>query len=194
MRSSRVFRWIVRIFLLILTTSMSLVSFLGGLSAVNILTNPDNIRVPSASPDANLTITNPSSMYITVPFNITNAGYFELTNLRIDFKIAMRYDHVNLTGNGLNITTSRIIFDKTQTFPPIAVGSTYANAFSATGGDGFLVANFPNANVDIDWTRTPYAVEFLANMTVSGSYSLNLLSFRFGLNNYPLLNISTPWG
>ncbi|MHA1197588.1 MAG: hypothetical protein ACTSSM_16040 [Promethearchaeota archaeon] len=62
MRPSRVFRWIVRIFLLILTTCMSVVSFLGSYSAVLILSTPGNINVPSGPIQANLNITNPSGM------------------------------------------------------------------------------------------------------------------------------------
>ena len=40
MRKSRVFRWIVRAFLLVFTLSLSAVSILGGWSAVTIL-NPE---------------------------------------------------------------------------------------------------------------------------------------------------------
>ena len=184
MRPSRVFRWIVRIFLLILTTCMSVVSFLGGYSAVLILSTPGNINVPSGPIQANLNITNPSGMYLIIPFNITNAGYFDLTELTLDFKIAMRYDHVNLTGTGQNITTTRLIFDKFEVFPPILSGQTYSNNFTATGGDGFIPSNFPNATTEIDWYKKPYAVEYFANFTVSGMYSLDLLGFRFTLTNF----------
>jgi len=100
------------------------------------------------------------------------------------YKIVMRYDHVNLTGTGQNITTTRLIFDKFEVFPPILSGQTYSNNFTATGGDGFIPSNFPNATTEIDWYKKPYAVEYFANFTVSGMYSLDLLGFRFTLTNF----------
>ena len=45
MRPERIFRLVVRIFLFVLASSMSLVSFLGGYSAALILTNEENIQI-----------------------------------------------------------------------------------------------------------------------------------------------------
>jgi hypothetical protein len=178
MRPSRVFRWIVRLFLLVLTLSMTIVSVLGGMSAALILGDPNNIKIPSGPIQSNFDITDVNSMYLRVPFNITNAGYFDLTNLKIDFKVSMVYDHVNLTTPGVNTTTSALIFDKSMSFPTIFYGTSYNGLFNASSGDGFIPSNFPNATTEIDWTRTPHAVEFYSNFSLSASYSLDLISFK----------------
>ena len=184
MRPSRVFRWIVRLFLLVLTLSMTIVSTLGALSAVLILEDPNNIQVPSGPIESNFDITDLSSMYLRVPFNITNAGYYDLTNLNIEFQISMVYDHVNLTLPGVNTTTSVLIFEKSISFPTIIHGTTYNGLFNAASGDGFLPSNFPNATTEIDWTKTPYVAEFYANFSLSASYSLDLISFSVNAFNY----------
>lgn len=189
MRISRVFRWSVRIFLLVLTLSLTGVSILGSMSAVSILGNEDNVNIPSGPIDANLNISNVNEMYFRVPFNVTNVGFFDLTNLRIEFSVTMVYDHVNLTGIGENITSSAIVFNKATVFPPIPNGQTYNGLFNASSGDGFLPINFPNATTEIDWYRTPYAVEFYADFIVSASYSLDLISFSVELFNISVGNL-----
>lgn len=183
MRFSRVFRWVVRIFILVLTIPLTGVSILGSMSAIAILENPDNINVPSGPIDANLDLSDLNSMYIHVPFNVTNVGFFDLTNLRIEFNIRSIYDHINLTGTGENITTSALVFNKVIDFPTIPNGQTYNGLFNASNGDGFLPANFPNATTEIDWYRTPYALEFYADFIFSASYSLDLISFSVYLYN-----------
>ncbi|MBY9018032.1 MAG: hypothetical protein KGD66_04280 [Candidatus Lokiarchaeota archaeon] len=183
------FRWSVRIFLLVLTLSLTGVSILGSMSAVSILGNEDNVNIPSGPIDANLNISNVNEMYFRVPFNVTNVGFFDLTNLRIEFSVTMVYDHVNLTGIGENITSSAIVFNKATVFPPIPNGQTYNGLFNASSGDGFLPINFPNATTEIDWYRTPYAVEFYADFIVSASYSLDLISFSVELFNISVGNL-----
>ncbi len=182
MRPSRVFRWIVRIFLGLLTLSMTVVSILGALSAVMILGNVnENIKIPAGPASANFDITNPSSMNITIPFNITNPGYFDLTNLIIDIKISMIFGNASTLTNE---TTNIVIFDKAQTFPNIIRGQTYSGAFFGNSSD-FIEANFPNATTEIDWFRTP-VLEFHGNFTISAYYSLDLIAFTFGINNVTL--------
>lgn len=190
MRISRVFRWVVRIFLLVLTLSLTGVSILGGMSAVAILGDPNNVNIPSGPINANLNISDVNTMYLQVPFNITNVGFFDLTNLRIEFSITMIYDHVNLTGTGENVTTSTNVFNKASKFPPIPNGQTYNGLFNAASGDGFLPINFPNATTEIDWNRMPYAIEFYANIIFSASYSLDLISFSIELYNISVGHLS----
>ncbi|MFX0060137.1 MAG: hypothetical protein ACFE8J_17710 [Candidatus Heimdallarchaeota archaeon] len=182
MRPSRVFRWIVRMFLFLLTLSMTVVSILGCLSAVMILGNMnENIKIPAGPPSANFDITNPSSMNITIPFNITNAGYFDLTSLIIDVKISMTFGNASTPTNE---TTNAVVFDKAQIFPNIIRGQTYSGVFFGNSSD-FIEANFPNATTEIDWFRTP-ALEFSGNFTLSAYYSLDLIAFTFGINNVTL--------
>ena len=182
MRPSRVFRWIVRMFIFILTLSMTVVSILGALSAVMILGNMnENIKIPAGPPSTNFDITNPSSMNITIPFNITNPGYFDITNLIVDIEISMTFGNASTPTNE---TTRTIIFNKAQTFPNIIRGQTYSGAFFGNSSD-FIEANFPNATTEIDWFRTP-VLEFHGNFTISAYYSLDLIAFVFGINNVTL--------
>ena len=189
MRPSRVFRWIVRLFLLVLTLSMTVVSTLGGLSAALILGDPNNIQIPSGVIEFNYNSTDLSSTYLRVPFQITNAGYYDLTNLNLDFQVSMLYDHINYTIPGESTTRSVLIFDKLVSFPTIFHGTTYDGLFNASDGDGFLVSNFPDMT-DVDMTKTPHAIEFYSNFSLSASYSLDLISFSVDAYNISVGYIS----
>ena len=182
-RPSRVFRWVIRGFLLIFTLSLSAVSLLGGFSAVTILDpNVNNVNIPDGDITANFDITNPSGMYINVPFNISNSGVYDLTNIILSFQVAMTYGDASTP---LNDTTTVKIFDKEEVFDIIAQGDTLKGNLIGSGSDGFIFANLPDPSTEVDWTRTPYALEFYANLTFSASYSLNLYTFTVNIINFP---------
>ena len=182
-RPSRVFRWVVRGFLLVFTLSLSAVSLLGGFSAMTIFDpNVNNVNIPDGDITANFDITNPSGMYINVPFNISNSGVYDLTNIQLSFQVAMTYGDASTP---LNETTTVIIFDKEQFFGTIAQGVTLKTNLTGSGSDGFIIANLPDPFTEVDWTRTPYALEFYANLTFSASYSLNLYTFTVKIINFP---------
>ncbi|MFX1317281.1 MAG: hypothetical protein ACFE9T_15570 [Promethearchaeota archaeon] len=182
MRPSRVFRWIVRIFILILTLSVTFVSFLGGLSAVLILSNPDNIGIDTDNAEFNLDYNETTGVVyninFTLPFNVTNAGFFNLEDLKISFQIGLEYSHVNLTGTGVNISQTIKIFDKTSSFPTIKKDKTLYGNYTGNFTD---FGSFPNIN-DIDLTRIPI-FNFYANFTMSLTYSLGLHSLILGVYN-----------
>ena len=178
MRYSRLFRWIVRGFLLVFTLSLSAVSLLGGFSAMTIFDpNVNNVNVPDGDITANFDISNPSGMFINVPFNISNSGVYDLTNIQLGFQVAMTYGNASTP---LNETTTVIIFDKTQSFVTITQGVTLKANLTGTASD-FI--NLPNPSTEVDWYRTPYALEFYANLTFSASYSLNLYTFTVNIIN-----------
>ena len=182
-RPSRVFRWVVRLFLLVFTLSLSAVGFLGGFSAVTIL-NPDsyNVNVPDGPVIANLDITNTSSMQIILPFNITNAGVYDLTDIEISFQVSMTYGNTLLPGNA---STTVKIFDKSHLYGTVAHGGFMKSSLNGTAADGFIIPNIPPV-LEIDWFRTPYILEFHANLTFSASYSLNLYTFTTTILNYSI--------
>lgn len=154
MRPARIFRWAVRIFVLFLTTTMSIVSILGGLSAVNILSNSENIQIPYGSiNEYNITSDTP---YIVVPFSMNNTGYFDLTNLKIGFSIEMKND-----------TTSTTLYDDKQNFGTVTAGNVLIDNFNATFTKPDPIIN----------------PEFYANISVSASYSINLISLSANINN-----------
>jgi len=184
-RPSRVFRLVVRLFLLVFTLSLSAVGFLGGFSAVTILDpNSYNVNIPDGTIVANLNITNPSSMQIILPFNITNAGVYDLTDIEISFQVSMTYGN-QLIGNA---STTVKIFDKFQSFGTVAHGGFLKSSLNGNATDGFILANIPSVS-NIDWERTPYILEFHANLTFSASYSLNLYTFTTTIINYSIYNL-----
>jgi len=194
MRPSRVFRWIIRIFILVLTLSVTAVSFLGGFSAIMILSNQDNIGIDTDNADFNLDYNETTGVInninFTLPFNITNAGFFDLEDLKLGFQIGLEYAHVNLTGTGENISQTVKIFDKISSFPTIKKGKTlYGNYTGVYSDFAPFLGSLPDI-ADIDLTRVPI-FNFYANFTISLTYSLGLHSITLGINNvtvglYPL--------
>jgi len=182
-RPSRVFRWVVRLFLLVFTLSLSAVGFLGGFSAVTIL-NPDsyNINVPDGPIEVDLNITSTSSMLIILPFNITNAGVYDLTNIEISFQVSMTYGNTLLPGNA---STTVKIFDKSHFYGNVAHGGFLKSSLNGTAADGFILPNIPPLS-NIDWYRTPYILEYHANLTFRASYSLDLYTFTTTIINYSI--------
>ena len=185
-RPSRIFRTIVRVFLLVFTLSLSAVGFLGGFSAVTIL-DPDsyNINVPDGPIVANLNISDPNSLAIILPFNITNAGVYDLTNIEISLQVSVTYGN-QLLGNA---STTVKIFDLFHNFGTIAHGTFLKSSINGTATEGFILANIPSPS-NIDLTRTPYILEFYGNLTFSASYSLNLYTFTTTILNYSIYKLS----
>ncbi|MFW9829281.1 MAG: hypothetical protein ACFFEY_17025 [Candidatus Thorarchaeota archaeon] len=176
MRPSRVFRLIFKIFIYFLTLSVTIVSFLGALSAVMILGDPNNIGIDPSKFDLNL---NPSPFIInfTLPFNITNEGYFDLENLEVKIDLAMNY-----TATADNETKILNIFNKSQNFGKIPKGSTGSYNFTGQFIDFYFPIGF-NFTSDIDWTIGPPVILFFANFTINLDYSLGLHSLTIGILN-----------
>ncbi len=195
MRPSRVFRWIIRILILVLTLSVTAVSLLGGMSAIMILSNQDNIGIDYDNADFNLDYNKTTGVIdninFTLPFNITNAGFFDLEDLKLGLQISLEYAHVNLTGTGENISQTVKIFDKTESYPTIKKGKTLYDNF--TGEYSYFapfLGGIPDI-ADIDLTRVPI-FNFYGNFTISLTYSLGLHSITFGLNNITLWEYPEP--
>ena len=168
------FRLIVRIFLLVFTLSLSTVSILGGWSAVTIL-NPgsDDINIPDGPIIVNFNISG-SSMEITVPFNISNGGVYELSDIYLRFQVGMTFGNTSTVNND---TTTVQIFDTATSYGSVLPGQTLKANYSGSG-------SLPLS--EVDWFRSPYALEFHANLTFRASYSLNLYTFTVNIINFSL--------
>jgi len=186
MRPSRVFRLLFRIFIGLLTLSVTVVSILGGLSAVMILTNPNNIGIDPGDVDFNLEINNVTlaieSANFTLPFNLTNAGYFDLENLELKIDIAMNYSHIDYPTPGVNETKEVRIFSNSTNFGTIPKGTTGNFTFI---GDTFIMGNFPNFTSEVNWFRGPPAILFYVNLTISLDYSLGMHSLSITILDLP---------
>lgn len=189
MRASRVFRLIFRIFISLLTLSVTVVSFLGGMSAFMILSNPDNIGIDTANADFNIDYDEfgVHDINFTLPFNVTNAGYFDIENFQIRVELAMNYSHVDYPTPGVNGTRIVKIFEKSASFGidvnnwTIPKGITGYFDFTGVYSE-FLIGNFPNIT-EIDVYKTPPIFEFYANFTISLDYSLGMHSVSIYLPN-----------
>jgi hypothetical protein len=160
------------------------VGLLGGFSAITIL-DPDsyNVNIPDGPVNGNFNINYPTELNFTVPFNITNAGVYDLTNVALKFELGMEYGD---TTKPLNATSFVKIFDKEVIYGTISHGTFIKRVFSGNATDGFLLANLPDPLTEVDWTRGPPALEFFANVTFRSSYSLNLYTFTINLINFPI--------
>ena len=186
MRPSRVFRLLVRIFISLLFLSVTVVAFLGGLSAVMILSNQDNFGIDTDNAEFNLDINNSTfeleNVNFSLPFNITNAGYFDLENLQLGIQLGLNYSHIDGGGPGVNETRLVKILERTQNFGDIPKG--LIGNFNFFGDNSsFLHANFPDPITEIDWFRGPPALEFYANLTISLDYSIGMHSLTITIIN-----------
>ncbi len=170
MRPSRVFRWVVRAFLLVFTLSLSAVSILGGWSAVTIL-NPgsDDINVPDGPIIVNPDIGN-STIEIIVPFNISNGGIYELSNIFLGFQLDMAFANISNS----NATETIQIFDIYQSYGSVLPGQTLKANYSYSG-------SLPLTDVNL-----AYGLDFYAGLVFRASYSLNLYTFTVAIINVSL--------
>jgi len=207
MRKIRAIRLVVRLLLLVLTLSLSLVSFLGGLSAVMILSDQRNVGIPDGTPSGNLTLYDPSTGFLfgdverghiefSLPFNITNAGYFTLQELKIRITITFIFDQTNILPPPDNVTKTIVIFDREIDFDPdltgLASGETLKSNFSAkyneTNNGGFQnIDDLPGWIGDIDVLSNPPT--YTADITMTCKYSVGLLSLRVDMYNLDLTTI-----
>ncbi|MHA1439702.1 MAG: hypothetical protein ACTSPD_19195 [Promethearchaeota archaeon] len=178
MRTSRLFRFIVRFIILLLTIMMSIVSLLGGLSAVLILGNDENIVIPDGEISGNLSLnaTANDNMSIEVPFKIVNAGFFDLTGLTINFVIRMEYE-INFTHESFEYE----IFNKETKFDDIEAGDTLEDSFIGDPED----FNVDDVIPDLPIINTT-TVHYYADIILDAKYSIELLAFHVEINNFEL--------
>ena len=117
----------------------------------------------------------------SLPFNITNAGYFDLENLEFSLLISINYSHIDYPISGSNETRNVIVFDKSENFGSIPKGQTGVFNFTADSSD-FIAANFPDP-LDVNYLRGPPIFEFYANITISLDYSLGMHQLSISIIN-----------
>jgi len=181
MRTSRAIRLVIRFFLLLLASSMSLVSFLGGYSALLILGDEDNIDLDI---DFHGAILDPD-FEIKIEFEINNMGYFDLEDLNIEMTLYLVYDWVNKTGDGTNVTQYVKIYEDDKSFKTIEAGVKKKNSITLAYDD-FWHINLTEIVIFSDKTRDP-VIEFEAEeIIIKAKYSLGLISFKVVIEDYKL--------
>jgi hypothetical protein len=172
---------IFRVFILLLTLSITVVAFLGGLSAVMILSDPTNIGLNTDDAEINIDfdLGGFQGGNFTLPFNVTNAGYFDLENLQLNLSIGVNYSQVDYPDTGFNQTRHVKIFEKNINFGTVLQGQTEDFVFSGDTND-FINASFPDP-LTINYFRTPRILEFYANFTISLDYSIGMHSLSISV-------------
>lgn len=181
MRTSRIIRLIIRFFLLLLASSMSLVSFLGGYSALLILGNEDNIDLDIEFEGELLD----PDFEIKIEFEINNLGYFDLEDLNIEMRLYLVYDWANKTGDERNITQEIKIYDDDKSFRTIEAGQKKKYSITIEPDD-LLKVNFMEIYNNSDKFRDPWIEFEAAEIIIKAKYSLGLLSFKVVIEDYTL--------
>lgn len=185
MRTERIFRMIVRIFLFLLASSMSLVSFLGGYSAALVLTNEDNIDIDVSTDGDPFKDFNEFS--IDIEFTINNLGYFDLEDLEVEIELDFVFDWVNKTGDGLNVTTEVKLFEGEKEFKTTPAGEKKKHSLSIEADDLDINATyFQIIATNADRYRDPIFEFEAEEIVIRGKYSLGLISFEAHLEDYNL--------
>ena len=184
MRPSRVFRLLFRIFIALLTLSVTMVSILGGLSAVLIIQDyEDNIQIDFDNAEFNLyvniTTLKIENINFSLPFKLNNTGFFDIENLGLELEFFLNYSHID---GMMNDTRVVMILNKTQNLGDIPSGEIGDFVFFGENSS-FIYPNFPPV-LDINWLRVPHVFEFYANFTVSLDYSIGLHSLSITILNH----------
>jgi len=165
---------------------MSVVSFLGAMSAILILSNPDNIDVNGENLEGEFDITKPDELNLTLPFTIKNVGFFDIEDLTIRIVLHMEYSHINYSTPGVNETVTETIFDKTQSFDNIKSGDSLDDSFEGASKH-FISENIPDPLNELDRTQP---VKFYVDISLSMKYSLGLLTLAVNIIDYKMQELS----
>lgn len=161
-------RLITRIVIGVLTVSLILHSAFSVYSVYLIVSDPEvNLKVPDGEVTYDFNVFDWDNMHFTVPFSITNAGFYDIEDIFI---------YINLTANyGQKNQFSKLIFSKLKSFGNISGGQTLKDAYKVVAKD-FFQDNI----LDIlrETFRNPGPIEYQMDIIIGGSYSLNLLTIR----------------
>ncbi|MFX0071392.1 MAG: hypothetical protein ACFFAO_09915 [Candidatus Hermodarchaeota archaeon] len=181
MRPSRIFRLVVRIFLLLLASSMSLVSFLGGYSAVLILTNEDNIDIDLDTTGEISPFANNFSLELKIEFH--NQGYYDLEDLELELELNIVYLWINKTGNNDNVTTTETLFDYDKDLGTTLAGDVLKKKIEIEYEDLEVNMMALATRIDLNNPRIDFEAE---EIKIKAKYSLGLLKFKVVLEDFDL--------
>jgi len=186
MRASRLFRLIARLLLLILASTMSLVSFLGGYSAVLILSDEDNIDFDYSYEGRILDVNDTTGpLMFKVEFKFKNVGYFDLEDLELELEVYVRYYHENYTTPGKSVRREIKAYEGENDFGDCESGQTLRDNFKIERSDIICDVRDIYDNYDKNPPDNEPIVEIIArDIIVTGKYSLNLIKFRVEIDKF----------
>jgi hypothetical protein len=168
---------------------MSIVSFLGGYSAIVILSDENNIDL-DYDYDGNLFDVNDTSLRFKVDFKFRNVGYFDLEDLEVEFKVYVRYWHENYTTPGVSTRRDVMIYEAEEDFGDVGSGMTLRDNIKIERN--VIIGNVTDIyqNVDTNPPDDDPIASFIAkHIIITGKYSLGLIRFRVEIDKYTIKNI-----
>jgi hypothetical protein len=154
---------------------VSVLSIIGVVSVPEILAN---IKIPAGYVYTNIDIDYPEDMIVSMPYDISNEGIYDLTEIIVNTEIYIVY--VNQS-NSLNITKN--IFSKIQMLPDCKAQQRSIGIFEGRFSD----FNISSLIIFFDEADQFAKVEFFLNLKVSSNYFYNLIRMKIGYLN---LNLS----
>ena len=155
---------------------MSVVSFLGGYSAILILSDEENIQVDTANVDYYINFTDIDNAYFIMPYQFKNVGYFDLEDLEVDVTI---YVNFRDTRKDKNESTAITILESVKEFDTIKEGETEKDEIEFDSDDFKDDLSKTNETIYTNWDLTDSPdLWYTLDLKISAKYSLGLLSFR----------------
>ena len=155
----RITRTVLKVLILFIQISLTLVSVLGTLSSFLITSSPNNIYVGTPIIDAGGT-----SLNVTVPFGINNTGLYDFTNMTLD--VSLKF--YNISENPNTIIKYLGVNDPLIT---IEAGDNY-----------YDTSTLIFTGIDITDVGNPALWEITLIIKIESLYSLDLISFLINLN------------
>lgn len=155
----RITRTALKIIILFIQISLTLVSVLGTLSSFLITSSPNNIYV--GTPIVN---TAGNTMNVTVPFGINNTGLYDFTNMTVE--VTLKFYNISEDPN--TIFKHLGVND-----PPITIEA---------GENYYDVSTLVFTGIDITDVGNPALWEITLIIEIESFYSLDLILFSINLN------------
>ncbi len=160
----------IKIVLLIIQISLSLVSAIGILSSTQILSSPDNVTVYNETAEIDINQANP---YFRLNITFNNRGAFNISDVSVSLRISI-VEKPEFSGN---ISKSFKIMDKTIGGILLAAREITPIFINASGAD-FSFPFFNDVWIEIGNQEYYYYLD----LEVNGRTNLNLVSFKIALN------------
>ncbi|MHA1689801.1 MAG: hypothetical protein ACTSUN_10795 [Promethearchaeota archaeon] len=161
----RLLKWIVRGFVGVIIISLVLFMILNVYSVYLIVSNPEvNLKVPDGEVTYDFNILEWDEMHFTVPFSITNAGYYDIQDIFIYINLTAIYGVQNHT---------KLIFSKLKSFGIISAGETLKDEYKV-GPNDFFQSNI--IAIIHETFRNPGPIQYQMDIIMGGRFSLNLMS------------------
>jgi hypothetical protein len=178
MALKKVVRITLKTILLLISISLSLVSFISIFSTFSILTNTNNIAIDFENVELNINKTN---SYTNMNLNFNNTGHYNISNVNFTFGIELENKLTNNSVVILNKTypTLNLISQQLHNLSLSAINSDFdmTDLNSDLGGVWY---DSDNSLILLGFIALKYRIRFLIYM--EALYTLDLVKFKMFMN------------